>query len=124
MLNTVCTITLLFGVVVGHHLLQLQTFDQPCYCSVCKKLLHGCYFQGYSCSGLLRQPLCLLTLTHVPPLQSVTRLHIETVCVSWRSVLQQLVLLPSVSVDRGSSLKLKFVHDLHLVDGICSGTWS
>ena len=35
----------------GHHSFELHTFDKPFYCDACQKLLHGCYFQGYHCSG-------------------------------------------------------------------------
>ena len=35
----------------GHHSFELTTFDKPSFCDVCHKLLHGCYFQGYMCSG-------------------------------------------------------------------------
>ena len=36
---------------VGHHQFELFTFEKPSYCDACHKLLHGCYFQGYFCSG-------------------------------------------------------------------------
>eukprot|EP00731_Ephydatia_muelleri_P024734 Em0016g1005a len=34
----------------GLHSFELQNFDSPSCCDACKNLLHGCYFQGYTCT--------------------------------------------------------------------------
>ncbi|KAK0405571.1 hypothetical protein QR680_018064 [Steinernema hermaphroditum] len=33
----------------NHHKVSYMTFDPPATCTICRKLLHGLYFQGYLC---------------------------------------------------------------------------
>ena len=53
---------------LGHHSFELHTFEKPFYCDACSKLLYGCYFQGYLCSGTdLVWCCCCLLSVHPPP---------------------------------------------------------
>jgi hypothetical protein len=38
---------------IGLHCFELINFDTPEKCSVCRKFLYGCYFQGYRCNGMI-----------------------------------------------------------------------
>ena len=38
------------GSRTANHEFVLHTFKEPTYCSICQKLLHGIFFQGYRCN--------------------------------------------------------------------------
>ena len=62
---------------LGHHSFELHTFEKPFYCDACSKLLYGCYFQGYLCTGIylvLLLPAVSLPFT-LPPLHPSTPPH-------------------------------------------------
>lgn len=57
----------------GHHSFELHTFDKPFYCDACQKLLHGCYFQGYHCSGTSCSSLLSPTTLYATVLPAVCK---------------------------------------------------
>jgi len=57
----------------GHHSFELHTFDKPFYCDACQKLLHGCYFQGYHCSGTSCSSLLSPTMLYATVLPAVCK---------------------------------------------------
>ena len=58
---------------LGHHSFELHTFEKPFYCDACSKLLYGCYFQGYLCSGIYL--VLLLLAVSSPFIPTLPPLH-------------------------------------------------
>ena len=70
---------LMFVLSPGHHSFELHTFEKPFHCDACNKLLYGCYFQGYLCTGT--ELVCCLLLVHTSPPSSPplpTCIHTDT----------------------------------------------
>ena len=70
---------LMFVLSPGHHSFELHTFEKPFHCDACNKLLYGCYFQGYLCTGT--ELVCCLLLVHTSPPSSPplpTCMHTDT----------------------------------------------